>query len=282
MSSFSLFLLLFITTSSFAAKNITSQVYDIDYGFKSDDETLILLKSGEVIKVPDNHQKKVSPKLSFNGESWFKFTIDENRYLLSWEEVENQSVDDEDQELHSFARVNYVPTTIASMEVAQKYHREAKRGWTSDSQCFNKAQVWSYEWWKRNSLRSMKVFIFFTRNYIRKYNFEWWFHVAPYVHIMNEGKVVERVMDIKYTRGPLAFKNWSDIFMRNKAECRFVTKYSDYADYPYTGDCYLMRSNMYMYQPADLEMQEAWGYSKDSWIMDEVRSAYEQAYQIRM
>jgi hypothetical protein len=71
MSSLSLFLLLFITTSSFAAKNITSQVYDIDYGFKSDDETLILLKSGEVIKVPDNHQKKNTSKLSFNGESWF-------------------------------------------------------------------------------------------------------------------------------------------------------------------------------------------------------------------
>lgn len=109
----------------------------------------------------------------------------------------------------------YVPTTVASMEVAQKYHREARRGWTEDAQCFNKGTVWSYEWWRKHSLKSMKLFIFFTRSYIRRYNFEWWFHVAPYIHVMHEGKVVERMMDIKYTSKPLPFKKWSNLFMRN-------------------------------------------------------------------
>lgn len=70
--------------------------------------------------------------------------------------------------------------------------------------------------------------------------------------------------------------------MRNKAECKVITKYSDYADYPYTGQCYLMRTNMYTYQPADLEMNEAWGYKKDAFIMDEVRGAYLEAYDIRL
>jgi hypothetical protein len=279
MNALCLFLLVLFSTSAFAAKSLTSQIHDIDYGRKSDDEVLILLKSGHVIKVSNDEKKLLPLSLSSTDENWYKFTIDDERYLLDWERSQGYESDLEET-LFSAARGSYVPTTIASMDVAQKYHREARRGWTEDAQCFNKGQVWSYEWWRKHSLKSMKLYIFFTRNYIRKYNFEWWFHVAPYVHVLDEGKVVERVMDIKYTRNPLPFKRWSDIFMRNDAACRVITKYSDYADYPYTGQCYFIRANMYMYQPADLEMQEAWGYSKDAWLMNEVKGAYEQAYKM--
>jgi hypothetical protein len=279
MGTLSLFFLLFITTSSFAAKVLTSQVYDIDYGLKSDDETLILLKTGQVIKVSRDDQKLLPAPFSSTDENWYKFTIDNNRYLLNWERIE-VSEDHTEKDFFLNSRASYVPTTVASMAVAQNYHREGRRGWTEDAQCFNKAMVWKYEWWRKHSLKSMSLFIFFTRNYIRKYNFEWWFHIAPYFHVMHEGKVVERVMDLKYTRNPLPFKKWSDIFMRNDASCRFITKYSDYADYPYTGDCYFLRTNMYMYQPADLEMQEAWGYSKDAFLMNEVKGAYEQGFKM--
>lgn len=68
--------------------------------------------------------------------------------------------------------------------------------------------------------------------------------------------------------------------MRNDANSRIITKYSDYADYPYTGNCYFMRTNMYMYQPADLEMEEAWGDSKDAFLMNEVKGAYEQCFKM--
>jgi hypothetical protein len=57
-----------------------------------------------------------------------------------------------------------------------------------------------------------------------------------------------------------------------------ITKYSDYADNPYTGECYLQRTNMYTYQPADLQMNEAWGYEKTNWNMTEVRQAYLEAF----
>ncbi len=254
-------------------------MYDIDHGLKSDDETLILLKTGQVIKVSRDDQKLLPAPFSSTDENWYKFTIDNNRYLLSWERIE-ASEDNTEKDFFLSSRASYVPTTVASMAVAQSYHREARRGWTEDAQCFNKGMVWKYEWWRKHSLKSMSLFIFFTRTYIRKYNFEWWFHIAPYFHVMHEGKVVERVMDIKYTRNPLPFKKWSDIFMRNDATCKIITKYSDYADYPYTGNCYFMRTNMYMYQPADLEMEEAWGDSKDAFLMNEVKGAYEQCFKM--
>jgi hypothetical protein len=35
---------------------------------------------------------------------------------------------------------------------------------------------------------------------------------------------------------------------------------------------------MYTYQPADIQMLEAWGYNKTNWNMDEVRQAYLEAF----
>ena len=46
------------------------------------------------------------------------------------------------------------------------------------SQCYDKAHYWSYEW-SRQNLSLGKMFLFFTESYIRRYNYKWWFHVAP-------------------------------------------------------------------------------------------------------
>lgn len=281
MKVFILFILFLTPLLAFSRTTLVSGIYDVDYGKSSNDEILVLLETGKVLKISKEDQKKVGlvPR-SYEGES-FKFTVDDERYILQMNRVENPARLKGIEDSFKIDEA-YIPTTVASMKKAQEYHREAKRGWTEDAQCFNKAMVWKYEWWRKHSLKSMNLFIFFTRTYIRRYNFEWWFHVAPYFHVMDEGKVVERVMDIKYTSKPLPFKKWSDIFMKNDAACRVITKFSDYADYPYTGDCYYMRANMYFYQPADLQMMEAWNYQKSSFLMNEVKGAYEQAYKITL
>jgi hypothetical protein len=95
---------------------------------------------------------------------------------------------------------------------------------------------------------------------------------------MDEGKVVERMMDVKYTRGPIDFRRWTNIFTNRDPECPVITKFSDYADNPYIGDCYIQRTNMYTYQPADLQMYEAWNYVKDKFLMTEVKQAYLEAF----
>lgn len=266
----------------FALNSVTSTIYQIDQGIAQGEEVLILLSSGQVLKVP-SQKSRILEQLSRAqlNQTHLRFTLDEDRYVISLEPITSptellpESFLSKQHLLHQPQQ--YTPTTIASMDVAKKYFREARYN-PKESQCFNRAMVWSYEWWRDHSLRSQKLLIYFSRTYIRRYNFEWWFHIAPYVHVLDNGQVVERVMDVKYSRGPVEFRRWTNLFMRNDAECRVITKFSDYADYPYTGECYLQRTDMYTYQPADLQMNEAWGYTKDKFNMTEVRQAYLEAF----
>lgn len=277
-------LFFFLALPLWGETQLTTQLHEVDYGNEPGDEILVLLTSGHVAKVP---QKDKAILIRINAakakDKWFTITLDDQRYITGLESalpphpgaVENlfKRLDQTDD--------TYVPTTVESMERAQKYHREGRRN-PKESQCFNRAIVWGHEWWKKHSLKSMKILIFFTRNYIRRYDFEWWFHISPYIHVMENGKVVERVMDLKYTSRPLEFRKWTDIFMKNNAECPVITKYSEYADYPYSGECFIIRTNMYTYQPADLQMLEAWGYKKDRFNMDEVKGAYLEAFDVQL
>ena len=265
-----------------AGLQLITQIQDVDYGKAPGDEVLVFLTSGHVAKI--GQEKSFIPRLNEGKtkDRWFSITLDEKRYITQMNPASSPLLPFL-EDLFAFKSRNesYIPTTVGSMEVAQKYHREGRRN-PKDSQCFNRAMIWSYEWWKKNSVKSNKILIYFSRNYIRRYNFEWWFHIAPYLHVMENGKVVEKVMDLKYTSRPVDFRKWTNIFMRNDAECNVITKYSDYADYPYTGECFLQRTNMYTYQPADLQMLEAWGFTKDRFNMDEVKAAYWEAYDMHL
>lgn len=271
MKFFSLLICIF-SFPAFASLNLTTTIVDIDYGTNSTDETLVFLGNGSVAKI-SNDKIIETDLLDFKNKT-FSISLDKSRYITQLSVTESNR---EDKNTNLKANAQYVPTTIASMSVAKKYFIEARYN-PKESQCFNRAMVWSYEWWRLHSLKSNKLLIYFTRNYIRRYDFEWWFHIAPLVHVMDNGKVVERMMDIKYARGPLDIRQWTDLFMKNDAPCNVITKYSDYADYPYTGECYVQRTNMYTYQPADLQMEEAWGYTKENFNMNEVRGAYFEAY----
>lgn len=275
----------FLSLPLFAATKITTQIYDIDYGKDAQDEILVLLTSGHVAKVKKGDQHLLNKfRSEKSNRAWFNFTMDKNRFITDMK-VTKSPVPETSLEEKLFtpdpANSTYVPTTIKDMATAKKYFKEARYN-PKDSQCFNRAMIWTYEWWKNHSLKSNKILIFFTRTYIRRYNFEWWFHIAPYVHIKDGEKVVERVMDVKYGRGPMEFGKWTNLFMRNDAPCPVITKYSEYADYPYTGECFIFRTHMYTYQPADLQMYDAWGYQKDKFNMDEVRGAYLEAFDERI
>jgi hypothetical protein len=162
------------------------------------------------------------------------------------------------------------------MNLARQYFQEARYK-SKESQCFNRAHVWSYEWFTKHQLLSNKTWIFFTRKYIRKFAFEWWFHVAPSVVVMENERPMHKVMDIKYGRQPLDLKRWTDIFMRNDAVCPIVKTYSDFANYPETGWCYTMRTSMFYYQPFDVEVLETWGTTKANWYEPEIKQAFKDA-----
>ncbi len=285
MRGFGFFFL--ILSTPLLATELTTQIQDIDYGFNATDDILVLLKSGHVAKIRESSEllNEDQAQSLTHKKKWYKFTLDQDRYITSAVETTPPDESAAASKPRKYDRLNapmsYVPTTLKDMNTAKRYHRQARYN-PKESQCFNRAMVWTYEWWRNHSLKSNKVLIYFTRNYIRRYNFEWWFHIAPYAHIMENGKIVERVLDVKYTNGPKKFQEWANIFLLNNASCPVITKYSDYADYPYTGECYLQRTSMYTYQPADLQMNEAWGYTKENFNINEVRQAYLDAFDERI
>jgi len=276
---------LMFSVSAISATQITSQIHEIDFGNHLGDEVLVFLKSGDVARMKSFDLEKIEElRSSKSNNDWFTFSLSEDRFIEKIEPADGPLISSE-KEL-ALEEINYTPTTVANMKTATEYIREARSRVEREgtTQCFNRAMVWSYEWWKNHSLRSMKMFIFWPKEYVRKYGFKWWFHVTPYVHVLDsDGVVKERALDVKWISRPTSMQDWADYHSSKDVKCRVVEKYSDYADNPFYSDrCYFIRANMYTWQPADLEMNEAWGYIKKAFNMDEVRAAYLEAFNIKL
>ncbi len=266
-------IILFLTNAATAESRYVSRIHDFDFGTTADEEDLVFLINGQVLRLPEGPQKSlIDLQAAKDKESKIQITVDEERKILEVEllteapsHFKPELTDD-----------SYPPTIIPDMNLARQYFQEARYK-SKESQCFNRAHVWSYEWFTKHQLLSNKTWIFFTRKYIRKFAFEWWFHVAPSVVVVENERPMHKVMDIKYGRQPLDLKRWTDIFMRNDAVCPMVKTYSDYANYPETGWCYTMRTSMFYYQPFDVEVLETWGTTKANWYEPEIKQAFKDA-----
>jgi hypothetical protein len=275
--------LLLISLPLFAQKQLTTQIHDIDMGL-SGEEPLIFLTSGDVVTYPIAEKSfilKLREKV--RAKSWFLITLNSDHEITAMEEtsspVESSSL------TKSFFEENvppYTPSILKNLDEARSFFYDARPKAREESQCFNRAHVWVYEWRKNRNLYSSKAWLFFTKKFIRKYKYKWWFHIAPMVHVVVNGKVRERVMDIKYARGPLMVKQWTDIFMTDNSHCPVVERYSDYADFPESASCFLMKTSMYYYQPLDIETKELTGTERTHWREAEVRQAFIDAYEVEL
>lgn len=276
-------LLIILSQSVLADTQIKGQIFDIDRG-QGDDETLIFLSSGQVVTYPSAKSADFDTlREGLQKKYWFLFTINSKKEITRLEKLDDEVAS---KELHLKKNKTsispYQPSILKSFEDAKSLFRDARANPRQESQCFNRAHVWTYDWRINKNLYTSKIWLFFTRQYIRKYKFDWWFHVAPLVHVVQDGSVKERILDMKYAKGPLKLKTWTDIFMRDNAHCRVVNKYTDQADYPESGSCFVMKSSMYYYQPLDLELLEITGEERTRWIKDEVKQAYLDAFEVTL
>ncbi len=266
----------------FANSTLSTQIHKIDSSSVQGEEALVFMSDGRVGRIsPFNLELIERLKSAQETNQLMKLTLSDKTEILSAEEDSSKAALAPGEEI-STSLLEYNSSVIKSIDEARSIfrdHRVAKEG---ETQCFNRAQVWAYDWRVQRNIYSNKIWIFFTAKYIRKYTFEWWFHVAPMIHVNVDGVIKERVMDMKYARGPLATKQWTDIFMKDNAACPTVITYSDHADYPETGSCFIQKTSMYFYQPIDLEFQEKFGTVKTGWVAQEVRQAYEEAFGINL
>jgi hypothetical protein len=94
------------------------------------------------------------------------------------------------------------------------------------------------------------------------------------IHVAVDNQVKERIMDIKYSKRPEKINDWSNIFVRTNEPCPVVESFSDYANSPESGSCFVLKSSMYQYIPLDLEEEELKGSPKTKWLRDEIKQAY--------
>jgi hypothetical protein len=264
-----------------AQTELTTQIHDIDMG-QLNEEPIIFLKSGHVVTL--SSKKHLAPlRIGVQKRSWFRLKLNQKRQITFLKKVNFPHLPiEEGVSFFPDDTYFYFPSILKDMETAKSFFQESRKDALQQSQCYHRAHIWTYEWRKNHQLYSSKVWLFFTRKFIRKYKFEWWFHVAPLIHVVHEGKVRERVMDMKYARGPLQLKAWTDIFMQDNAFCPVVTKYSDQADFPESGSCFVMKSTMYYYQPIDLEYLETENLIKPRWYETEVKQAYKEAFDVTL
>lgn len=172
---------------------------------------------------------------------------------------------------------DYRPTVLPRMEDAYKIYNEMRTDYQEEAQCTNMAHVWVYEEFKRSGLQAQKMFLFFTKSYIRRFRFGWWFHVSPMVQVKKEHSVERVILDRRYTSLPLDPKNWTDHFIKSGRSCREVSRFSDYWNYQQSEDCYLIEATMYDWQPRDVRLKQK-GIVKKAFLKGEIQHAYNEAF----
>ena len=264
-----------VSFTASAAVSVNAKIYDIDYG-QGDQGSFLLLSSGHVawLKKSSNKSRTDVFERAKRNREVMNFTLNDSNQLVSAKPVPQMSSPKRRLEPQfSVLEEFYEPTIVESLEAAKTYFEES-RAVGRTSQCFNRAHVWSFEWFKNHGVLSNKSWVFFTRRYIREYEYNWWFHVAPSIAVQEGDVVREKVMDKEFSSRPLNTKEWTDIFMRDKANCPRVQKYSDYANYPESESCFLVRSSMFFHQPFDLETYDTHGIFKANWVDEDLKQAY--------
>jgi hypothetical protein len=175
-------------------------------------------------------------------------------------------------------RSSIEPTILASKEKVEEVFKRLKSTYRKDSECYNRAHIWSYEEYQHYGIVMEKAFVFFSDEYIRENNFHWWFHVAPYVLFVERNALFGAVMDHMFTERPISVKEWTDQWIVTKKPCREIDRYSEYSNNIYSNECFLIKVDMYFWQPRDLENQEKSGFQKTMFFGEEIQHAYHEAF----
>lgn len=203
---------------------------------------------------------------SLENNTWIKLTVDEKKLIsaVKFKKKGGQTL------FETYEKENryFSPTTISASKASQIFAGLNKKA-KSKSQCYKRAHVWAFNMKQKHNVDSMKIFLFFTKKYIEEFEYDWWFHVAPYVATTSG----ELVMDRTYTRSPMSVPRWTSIFMKNNASCPVVNSYNQYSQNQWSNYCYVRKVSMYYFQPLDISRADNGGYGKDYWQKWELKSA---------
>jgi len=168
---------------------------------------------------------------------------------------------------------NFQPTILKSPTQAEGiYQNLPTKTFKGGSGCYQRAHNWSYDLYQSSSIKSMKVFLFFTERYKREFDYEWMYHVAPLIPVrQKDGSIEEMVFDPTFVTAPswitpenskffdnkpISIKRWIRYFVFPDVECPVVENYRDYFEYQERFYCYIMKTPMFTYIPENIESED--------------------------
>jgi hypothetical protein len=272
-------ILFLFMTSAVYAERIKSKIYSIDISISSGTPHLIKLENGRVVFV-DYAKKKalLSFQVILKNKSLVEIEVDDNNSFISATTIEKKNPVFIEKERESRGPLSFDPTILPTESAALSIFFRMRRDYQNDSQCYNRAHVWAYEEFLYSSLKSKKLFLFFTSRYIRNYRYKWWFHVSPMVLVKQNTSSIERVLDRRYTGGTRTISNWVRYFVTSGRSCPIVHRYTDYSNNQESEDCYLMPVSMYYWQPRDILRRDETGFEKQEFYKSEIDWAYWEAF----
>lgn len=275
MNSFFVVFICTIFSPILIAETFTSSIHSITYGSKKESH-IIRFNNGRVgfLDRGDNDLLQAITKNRKRIEE-IRVDLDLKNKIISAQSLERSDLTDMEVET-SLVSEPFVPSVVKNYDRALTIFNRMRRDYDKDGECFNRAHIWSYEEFKRSGLNSMKVFMFFTERYIRKYNFEWWFHVTPMVYVANKNSPY--TLDRRYSAAPRQTKMWSDIFIKSKLRCPKIKLYDDFWLNQKRNDCYLLHTSMYYLIPRDIEKRDLSGVEKTEFYDSELKKAYKNGF----
>lgn len=263
MNKSALLITLALLTSTAFAERFQDTVHSVSRG-QNQEKHLVFMENGRVLHVSPEDESIDDYK---PGES-IDVEVDENNEVKSVSSIADLKRDFSEEKFLEEDAVN--ATVLPSYAAATSLFAGMNRSWKSNTECTDRAHIWSYEEWRKSGHVSRKVFLFFTNTYIRRYNFHWWFHVSPYTFVGS----TEYVMDRRYNSGPRTMKNWTDTFIRSKRSCP-VTTYRNYRNNRNGSEhCYAVKSNMYNRLPLHVRNEEDSGRVQTRFNTSEVNFSY--------
>ena len=254
------------------AEVIKSEIHSVE---KIKNNYLVKFENGRVAFLNANDKGFQSHNFSALENKMVEARLAEDYSLVSLRLLEDQV---DEAVMEAAEPPLYEATVVPGLAAANTIFKRLNPNYRRASECTNRSHVWASEEFKKNNLKSMKVFVLFTASYINRVRFKWWFHVAPMLTVQEGSKIERRVLDFMFARSPLTVKEWTDQFVFSHRPCLPTTKFSEYDVNPQTEDCYLMDAPMYVWTPKDLSVQELQGRYKTEFSQGDIRAAYSEAF----
>lgn len=259
-----------------SAENFSSTIHSIDLGHGRESH-LVRFNNGRVGFVEADKANILATLQSRDENQEVKVSTNSknNIYAVRVTNIEDPGDGDQEGEGES-DQEPYSPTIVKNTNAALKLFNTMRKDYTLKGECYNRAHIWTVEAKKKNDANLMKIFMFFTESYIRKYKFNWWFHVTPMVYVGSLNS--PRTLDRRYTSGPRQTKTWSNTFVKSKKTCKIVEKFDDFYENQQSQDCYHIYTSMYYVKPRDIEKRDLTGVEKTEFIDREINKAYKNAF----